>query len=94
MSDMSDIGPPIRPENVVMHKANGDHIPLELMYEGIVVEQDSGTRCHVWSCVTSFDPEAGDSITIGMMPGRTGIHFNDPEKLSGGFLKKKEEGND
>jgi len=53
---------PERPTNVVLIRANGEKIPLELVYTG----KDENS-CDVWEAYTSFSPE--DELFIGVLPG-------------------------
>lgn len=60
---------PERPTDVRIVKSDGREIPCELTYVGIV------DGCHEWEVAAEFNPSDGDSIKIGIMPGKTGISF-------------------
>jgi len=66
--------PAKRPQNVVIHKKGGVHIPCELTYRG-VEKADDGKDVHVWETLTEFNLRDGDRMTIGMMPARSRIQF-------------------
>lgn len=59
--------PPVPPDNVQFHRANGTAIPLDCRYVGRYGGVD------IWQAIVpaSLWPEAGDHITFSVLPPRT-----------------------
>lgn len=57
---------PVRPTNARIVHANGDVVPLELIYQGIK------GGLHRWSGAAIFDPRT-DELLVDVMPPRTAI---------------------
>lgn len=76
MTPDDDIGPPVIPVDVVVHTRRQGDIICELVYRGIE-DDPEGQPIHMWSCPMQFKPELGDSVTVGMLPAHTGIHFGE-----------------
>lgn len=61
---------PQRPTDVVLARASGERVPLELAYAG-----RDGDGIDVWKIATRIDFAAGDHLCVGVFPARCSIEF-------------------